>query len=342
MAPAVTSSQESARSIEADDKAGIQCVYGAAPLTKPTIAATVADAGAGTLTIHGANFDALDNEIWLTSATASAPGSDPIVRVPGVASQGGGTVITLAIPAGAGPGDVIVNTPGPGGATLSNAFPTDLVGTLGMPPVPHPDLTAVTPATIEALIPGTAQTITLAGVDMDLVTSVLLDGVPIAPARYTIVGDTTITLDTPQASSLGAHELGVSDGAVTDELGITVVAPAGPRLQWGTGDPLAVVDRDDGLDMILSGLPGELHVVRGSPNGPPALDPHLRPAPGNPGAVLLDAGAYVIPPEGWLAVHLGGLPDPARVGATWFARSFALVPPRPYPASNDQSITLVP
>jgi hypothetical protein len=48
------------------------------------------------------------------------------------------------------------------------------------------------------------------------------------------------------------------------------------------------------------------------------------------------------PLQGWLSVHLGGLPDPALVGATWFARSFAIVKPKPYPASNDQSITLVP
>ena len=42
---------------------------------------------------------------------------------------------------------------------------------------------------------------------------------------------------------------------------------------------------------------------------------------------------------GW---HLPDLPDPAIVGSTWFAKSFDLTPPKPFPSSNDQSITLVP
>jgi hypothetical protein len=58
--------------------------------------------------------------------------------------------------------------------------------------------------------------------------------------------------------------------------------------------------------------------------------------------VLVDAGSYVIPASGWIQVHLADLPDPAVVGATWFARSFDLAPPKPFPSSNDQSITLVP
>jgi hypothetical protein len=78
--------------------------------------------------------------------------------------------------------------------------------------------------------------------------------------------------------------------------------------------------------------------VRGSPNGPPKLNRYIRPVD----MVLIDAGTYVIPPEGWLQVHLADLPDPAAVGSTWFARSFELTPPKPFPSSNDQSITLVP
>jgi hypothetical protein len=263
--------------------------------------------------------------------------ADPIVRVTGVASTGGNTIITITIPAAAGPGDVIVNAPGSGNATVSNAFPTDLVGTFGTVPGAHPDITSVTPTTIDALIPGTAETITLTGTNLDLATAVLLDGVGIPPSRYTIVGPTTITLDMPQASSLGAHNLGVTDGPTTDQFAVTIVAPATPKLEWGTGDALNVIDRDNGLDMIVSGIPGRAHAVRGSPNGPPSLR-RIRPID----QILIDAGTYVIPPAGWLAIHLDHLPDPALVGSTWFAKSFDLTPPKPFPSSNDQSITLVP
>jgi matrixin len=328
----------SARSLAADDSAGVQCVYGVVSSTKPLITATVASAVTGTLTIHGARFDAALNEIWFTSGTATAPGVDPIVRVTGVPSLSAGTMLVLAIPPAAGPGDVLVRIPGAGAAALSNAFPTDLEGTLGTPP-PRPDLASVTPALIEALIPGTAETVTLTGTRLDLATAFLLDGTTIDPARYTLVDSGTVTLDMPQAD-LGPHELAVTDGTTVDVLPVTIVPPAAPRLEWGSGDPLDVVSRAAGLDMVLAGEPGELHLVRGSPLGPPSLGPHLfRPAPSQ---ALLDAGAYVIPAQGWIAVHVDALPDPALVGSLWFARSFAIAHPQPFVASNDQSITLVP
>ena len=43
-----------------------------------------------------------------------------------------------------------------------------------------------------------------------------------------------------------------------------------------------------------------------------------------------------------LAVHVPNLPTPALAGTRWFARSFAIVRPRPFAASNPQSITLLP
>jgi hypothetical protein len=338
MAPSGAPGQTGLRSIHSDDIAGIKCIYGVAAGTKPCIVATVANTMDNTLTIHGSNFGASGVEVWFTNGAVTATSVDPIVRVTGVTSNG--AVITVAIPAAAGPGDVIVNNSGTGNSTVSNAFPTDLMGTFGDVPGAHPDITGVSPSTIEALIPGTAQTITITGTDLDLTTSVLLDGAAISPSRYTIVDATTITLDMPQASSLGAHDLGVSDGATTDEFTVTIVTPATPKLQWGTGDAGNVVDRDLGMDMILAGQVGALHFVRGSPNGPPTF-----PAMGflrAPDMVLFDAGAHVIPAQGWISVHLGGLPDPTLVGSTWFAKSFSIEPPRPFPESNDQTITLVP
>ncbi len=340
MTPATGGTATSLRSIAADDIAGIQCVYGVADPAKPTITATVADTGAGTITIYGTNFGATDNEVWFTNAAPSAPGGDPKVTVTGLASMSGGTVLPLAIPAGAGPGDVLVNVSGTGGETLSNAYPTDLAGTFGTPPGPRPDIASVSPTTIEALIPGTAETVTFTGTNLNLATAVLLDGLTIDPARYTVVGPSTITLDMPQADSLGLHELAVTDGTITDVFPVTIVAVPAARLEWGSGDPLNVVDRDDGLDMILAGAVGELHAVRGSPSGPPAQPTLARLAP--PGQVLVDAGSFVIPAQGWIAVHLGNLPDPMVVGSTWSGKSFVIAQPRPFAESNDQSITLVP
>ncbi len=342
MAPSVGGGSTVNRSIQLDDINGLQCIYGVASATKPIITSTVADTGANTLTIYGEQFGATGNEVWFTNANVTSAASDPLVKVTGVASSAGGTIITVTIPAAASPGDVIVNKSGSGGATVSNAFPTDLVGTFGIPPLPHPEITSITPSSIDALIPGTAETITITGTALDNTTDVQLDGGSIDPSRWTIVNPTTITLDMPQAINLGGHNLGVSDGFVTDDFAVTVVAPATPKLEWGTGDAGNVVDQDLGLTMVLSGQPGERHIVLSSPSGIPSLSPFLSKLNlTSEGTSLARPGTYTIPPSGWTMVVLPSLPDPALVGSNWFAKSFSLTRPA-FSGSNDQSITLVP
>jgi hypothetical protein len=341
MAPSVSAGSTTIRSIHSDDIAGIQCIYGLASATKPSIVATVANAG--TLTIHGSDFGATGNEVWFTPSAVTATSIDPIVRVTGVSSSAGGTVITVAIPAAAGPGDVIVNGPGAGGATLSNAFPTDLVGTFGTVPGAHPDLASVTPATIDALIPGTDETITLGGTGLDLATSVLLDGAAIDPARWTIVNATTITLDMPQSPTLGLHQLGVTDGAVTDQFPVTIVAPTTPRYELGSGDPLNVVDRDDGLPFILGGAVGSSHLVVASTSSLPSSNQYVSLGLGNNFTKIFVGSTFVIPAAGWLEVDIptSGLQDPGPAGKTFFSQTIQLGSPAPFPVSNLQSMILV-
>jgi hypothetical protein len=108
-----------ARSIAADDMAGVKALYGAASPSKPRIDLALTD---GTkLVLHGANLAATGNEVWLTVQTVNLTG-DPLV-VTGVVSTAGGTRIELVTPASAGAGDVLVRIPGTSGAALSNAYP---------------------------------------------------------------------------------------------------------------------------------------------------------------------------------------------------------------------------
>jgi len=340
MTPAVSAGSTTLRSIAPDDIAGIQCIYGVASVTKPTISATVANAG--TLTIYGTNYGATGNEVWFTNSAITATGVDPIVRVTSVNSNG--TDLSVSIPAAAAPGDVIVNITGSGGATLSNAFPTDLVGTFGTPPGTHPTLTSVTPSTIDALIPGTAQTITLAGTNFDQTTSVTLDGNAIAASRWTIVDPSTITLDMPQASTLGAHNLGVTDGVVPDQFAVTIVAPATPQFEMGSGDALNVVDRDNGLSLILSGQPGRVHRMFASSSNLPSVNAFVSFAIGNNFTDLADGGSYVIPASGWLQINVptAVLVDPGPgPGITFFAQTFEQLFPAPFDMSNAQSMVLI-
>lgn len=106
------------RSIEPDDIAGVQSVYGAAAPTKPAI--TGVSVASGSVTITGNNFSPANNEVWFTKAAIGGGGP---VKVTGVVSNG--TSITVTIPATAGPGDVLVRDDGTSHANLSNAWPFD-------------------------------------------------------------------------------------------------------------------------------------------------------------------------------------------------------------------------
>jgi hypothetical protein len=110
------------RSIEDDDRAGIQVIYGPRASTKPSITG-YALLGGGQVELHGTGFDALANEVWFTQAGTGGNGT-PVVAG-GLPAGAAGTTITLAVPPLAGPGDVLVKLPGTQGSALSNAFPFD-------------------------------------------------------------------------------------------------------------------------------------------------------------------------------------------------------------------------
>ncbi|HZL99364.1 MAG TPA: matrixin family metalloprotease, partial [Planctomycetota bacterium] len=121
MYPSISGNGVPSRSIEADDSAGVQGIYGVAAPPKPRIDLAFTD---GThVVLYGSGFDAVANEVWFTEAGVN-PTGDP-VKLTGVVSTQGGTRIELIAPAAAGPGDVLVRVPGTSGAALSNAYPVD-------------------------------------------------------------------------------------------------------------------------------------------------------------------------------------------------------------------------
>lgn len=110
------------RSLEADDIAGVQAIYGVKSPTKPRLARY--DLAGGQLTVHGANFAASSNEVWFTRGSSLGDGTP--VKVAGLASSAGGTRIDLQVPPEAGSGDLLVKVPGVTGDKLSNAYPFDI------------------------------------------------------------------------------------------------------------------------------------------------------------------------------------------------------------------------
>jgi hypothetical protein len=108
-----------ARSIEADDIAGVQFKYGVKSASKPTISSL--SVNAGQVTINGSNFSPSNNEVWFTQAATGGTGNP--IKVTGVTSNG--SSITVAIPGTAGEGDVLVRNNGTAHTNLSNAWPFD-------------------------------------------------------------------------------------------------------------------------------------------------------------------------------------------------------------------------
>jgi hypothetical protein len=131
------------RSIEADDIAGVQFLYGALDPFKPVLE-NYEFIGPGRIRITGADFDDLDNEVWFTPEDATLPMMHPVVIVAAQPSTAGGTVIELDIPAEAGPGSIAVKVPGIRSSTITNVFPFDPLREPWTPPLAYgsPGLTS--------------------------------------------------------------------------------------------------------------------------------------------------------------------------------------------------------
>ncbi len=345
MFPSVSSGSTAIRSIAADDIAGLQCIYGTEAGDKPRIEATV-PAGAF-LEIHGANFSVSGNQVWFTRSSTTSSNSDPrLIATSG--STGGGTLITVAIPAAAGPGNVMIQRSGASnGSDLSNAFPTDLINPFGDVPTPPISLTGVSPMEIPALVPGTSQTVTLTGDGLLSVTQLMFFIPPfdiqIDPSHWTIVNDTTITVDMPQAIQLGSVPITVFDGQDFATINATWVPVSSPQLQLGTGDPLNGVDTDNGMDIIVAGGVGQVVWLFGSTSSAPSTSVNVNLDIGNNFSELIFLGSVNIGPQGYTMLHFtpSQLPNPTSP-VVRFAQGIQLTLPIPLPVTNLQAVTFLP
>ena len=110
------------RSLEADDIAGVQAIYGVRDTSKPRIQGL--SLNGETLMLAGTGFAAVENEVWFAGNDSILP-----LKVADVPSQSGGTLVEVSVPAGTNSGDVFLYTTLGGGEALSNAWPLDTAGT---------------------------------------------------------------------------------------------------------------------------------------------------------------------------------------------------------------------
>jgi len=199
MFPSISGTGVAQRSIEADDIAGIQSIYGVKSATKPVITSLSGDKNIGAnLVIHGTSFAATGGEVWFTKAV----GDGVPQKVTGVSSTGGGTQITVTVPAGVMDGDVMVKTDGTGHSALSNAFPIDLGAPAGDPPI----VVTVSPGSGPA---GGFTPVQITGAGFTGTTSVQFGG--INALSFTVDSNTQITAVSPPGTLFAIVDVTVND-----------------------------------------------------------------------------------------------------------------------------------
>ncbi|MBT3339908.1 MAG: matrixin family metalloprotease [Planctomycetes bacterium] len=146
----------SSRSIESDDKNGVQAIYDPRDTAVlPTITSLAGSlAAGGTCTVTGTNFTATNNTVWLNSDVLNSndSGGEPY-KITGVSSSNGGTTLSFTVPSsGIESGAIHIQMDGAGQKSLSEGHPFDLAA--GPPPTDSILLT-VTDTT-----PNTGQNVT--------------------------------------------------------------------------------------------------------------------------------------------------------------------------------------
>ena len=144
MFPSAAGTANAFRSIEGDDRNGVQALYGVAQSTKPRIDSYELVPG-GIVRLLGLHFAPSGNEVWLTRQAPNADGTP--VKISGLTSSG--TQLEFLLPAEAGAGDVLVKIPGDGGSALSNAFAFDPSAV----PLPEPQVYGIGKTNSLGLVP---------------------------------------------------------------------------------------------------------------------------------------------------------------------------------------------
>jgi hypothetical protein len=228
------------RSIESDDIAGVQSLYGVKSATKPHIGSISGSLQIGeTLTITGSNFSTTGNEVWFTELN----GDGVPVKVTGVASTGGGTQIQVTIPSGVQDGDVLVKGSGTGGATLSNAWPIDVGAPAGDPPF----VSGVSPNSGPA---GGFTSVGITGTGLSGATSVTFEGVP--AISFIVNSSTSITATSPPGTLFTLADVAVTDPEGSSTLPDAFLYSFNPAPSISTVEP-ATGTVGGGAEVTISG-----------------------------------------------------------------------------------------
>ncbi len=294
------------RSLEADDLAGLEAIYGARPPAKPEITGLGGSMSNGnTLIVKGKSFPAAVN-VKFTSKTSQDTGAiqGVVYGVPAAPQQ-----LAVTIPTEARDGNVLLWIPG--SSLLSNPFPIDIGGS---PPTP-PLIGGIAPVAVAAL---GGQTVTLSGSAFTGALRVEVGPTTLLPGTgFEIQSDSCITFAPPPAP--GSF----------DPVPVTVATAGGSSAQVLLGyvetSPLlllgpAHLENGTSATYRWGGKPGQLAILLASSQGQ-TIDFQ--------GSPLLLASFWVLLPQtnaaglGSLSAPISGLP----LGVDVYVQIATLAPP---------------
>jgi hypothetical protein len=308
MYPSISGSGVAQRSIEPDDIAAVQAIYGAKSAAKPHIDST--SIVGSTLTVRGSGFSPSNNQVWFTQLNPGGTGLP--VKVVNLTSNG--VEITCSIPSNAGPGDIEVRKDSTTHDGLSNAFPLDVSGGgSGGGPV----VSSVSPSSIEAVVVDGPATVTLSGSGFTGTSSVVVDGISLLtfPAQFTVVDDSTLTFLMPLVSKLGPVAIDLTTPGGTTSATIDVAANAVPTVDMLFSDP-GFLFQGIGLMLTVGGGVGDILFVEASPELLPSPLPGIADfAIGNNFTSLFLLAIPTVPAAGYksLTIPMSGLPTGTKI-----------------------------
>lgn len=125
----ISGTGQAQRSIQHDDIAGVQSVYGSMSNSMPSISSISGSmVPGGTITITGTGFSSSTNRIWLQNDLLNGTNTGGAhVTIPDVASTNGGTQMSVTLPASGWEGGAlhVKSTTGSGYELLSESHPFD-------------------------------------------------------------------------------------------------------------------------------------------------------------------------------------------------------------------------
>ena len=206
------------------------------------------------------------------------------------------------------------------------------------PPLPF-SVQGVSPANVQPLIPGTAQTLAVDGSGITQNTTLDFDGTPLPSTSYSYFSNSRITLDMPQVPT-GQHTITVHEGSDSFDVGLEVVEASGPIFQGGNGEPGNLVTTFSGIDLLWADKIGHVVLCFWSTSNLPSVHPLATLGLGNQFSELNFCALVTIPGQGWVQGH-SSIPGGLRQ-MTVYSQSLCLSclltnPGQQIPVSNLQS-----